>query len=501
VKSPCRDLEDMCTALAGARVTGRLPKGTEVSGITSDSRQVRPGSVFVCLKGARHDGHAFVPKAVRDGAVAVVAGHPLRSAAPVVLVEDTRRALAELSAAFWDYPSRHMDVIGVTGTNGKTTTTYMLESILRKAGKKPALLGTVEYRFGGRKFPHVHTTAEAPDLQRVLAAVRSGGGNTVAMEVSSHSLVQSRVVGVGFRAGVFTNLTRDHLDFHGTMRRYFEAKARLFEGLPPAELGGVAVINLDSPAGPAFAGRTAARVISYGVIGHGVSRRTGVFLAASEVETSVAGTRFLLSAGSFRMRVGLRLLGAYNVANALAAAGAAHGIGIGWPDIGRGLECLERVPGRLERVVSMPFTAVVDYAHTPDALERVLVAARGLARRNVIVVFGCGGNRDRGKRPQMGGIATELTDFAWITSDNPRDEDPLSIIREIQAGIRRTGRHAIEPDRRRAIAAALEQARPGDMVVIAGKGHERAQLVRGRAFPFDDAAVVRSLCRVRGRRS
>ncbi|MEK7474506.1 MAG: UDP-N-acetylmuramoyl-L-alanyl-D-glutamate--2,6-diaminopimelate ligase [Candidatus Coatesbacteria bacterium] len=485
--SSSRELGEVRAVLPAARVEGRL-EGRRVRGVTADSRSVRRDWVFVCLKGARSDGHAFVPKAVRDGAVAVVAEHPLRCTAPVFVVRDTRRALAALAAWVWDYPSRGLDVVGITGTSGKTTTAYMLESVLKEAGRRPALFGTVTYRFGARTWPSDHTTAQAPELQSIFAGVRRAGADSVVMEVSSHALDQHRVEGVAFRVGAFTNLSREHLDYHRTMSAYREAKTRLFDGLPGAALGGVAVVNLDDSAGRWVAARTAARVL-------GVSRRgrAGAFLEASAVRATARATTFVLGEGSRRLPVRLRLLGDYNVDNALVAAGAARGLGIGMGVIRTGLERLARVPGRFEPVrLGAPFTVVVDYAHKPDALDRVLAAARGLRPRKLLCVFGCGGNRDRGKRPVMGRIATSRADFTWITSDNPRDEAPAGIIREIAKGALRRGRHAVEPDRKRAISAALAAARPGDLVVIAGKGHERYQLVRGVRRPFDDALVARA---------
>lgn len=486
---PTRDLAVLCSALSNAKPRGRW-RGVRVKGISSDSRTVKRGEVFVCLKGARHDGHAFVLKAVRDGAVAVVAERPLRPAVPLILVPDARRAMAEMAAAFWEYPSRRLDVIGITGTNGKTTTAHMLEGILRAAGVRTALFGTVEYRFGGRSFRHAHTTDEAPVLQRLFHVVRQRGGAAVVMEASSEGMSQRRVVGTQFRAGVFTNLSRDHLNFHRTMRRYFEAKVALFEGLPPGEVGGVAAVNSDSPWGREVARRTRGRLVRHGFGTGGETREPCVRGAA--VRVSTRGTRLMMNVGGHRMAVSLKLIGAHNAANALAAAAAAWGMGVEPPDIRRGLEGVARVPGRLESVdLGAPFTVLVDYAHTPDALDRVLKAVGALTRRRLITVVGCGGNRDRGKRPVMARIATERSDLALVTSDNPRYEDPLSIIREMVEGIRRRGSHVTEPDRRRAIARALAEARSGDVVVVAGKGHERTQTIRGNAHPFDDVKVVR----------
>lgn len=489
---PPRELGEVRTVLPAARVAGaRAAAATErqrVLGVTADSRAVKAGWVFVCLKGARYDGHAFVPKAVRDGAVAVVAERPLRCTAPLFVVRDTRRALAALSAWAWGYPSSGLDILGITGTSGKTTTAYMVEAILRAAGRRPALFGTVAYRFGDRRFPSNHTTAEAPDLQKVISRVRRAGADAVVMEVSSHALDQHRVEGVAFRVGAFTNLSREHLDYHRTMRAYRDAKTRLFAGLPAATRGGAAVVNLDDPAGRLVTGGTSARIL-------GVSRtsRTGAWLSASAVVATRHGTGFVLREGKRRLSVRLRLLGDYNVDNALVASGVARALGVELEGVRAGLQKLASVPGRFQPVpLPAPFTVVVDYAHKPDALSRVLASARDLRPRRLLCVFGCGGNRDRGKRPVMGAIATSRADFTWVTSDNPRDEAPEAIIREIVRGVRRGGRHAVEPDRRRAIGAALAAARPGDLLVIAGKGHEQYQLVRGRRLPFDDARVARA---------
>jgi len=496
VTRPFAALRELVAALPDSRVRGRT-EGVRVRGVAVDSREVKAGDLFVCLKGAQHDGHAFALEAVRRGAVAVVAGRPLRLAAPVVTVDDTRTALGRLSAAFWGYPSRRLDIVGVTGTKGKTTTAFMLEAVLARAGLKPALFGTVENRFGSRRFPHVHTTPQAHDLQRMLAEVGRLGARSVAMEVSSHSLVLGRVEGTAFRAGVFTNLTRDHLDFHRTMKAYLGAKAVLFRGLPPAALGGVAAVNCDNPAGRTMARLTPARAVRFSPSGRrprtggGYRRGTGPELWATDVRCSPRGISFILNGAGRPVRVSLRLPGAHNVENALAAAGAAWGMGIDAPIIAEGLGALKCVPGRMERVpLSAPFTVVVDYAHTPDSLDRVLRAARELAPGRVIAVFGCGGNRDRGKRPMMGRIAARRADYTVVTSDNPRNEDPIAIVRAITAGIRRAGRHVVEPDRRKAIAIALREARAGDMVVIAGKGHEKVQLLHGREIPFDDVKVV-----------
>jgi UDP-N-acetylmuramoyl-L-alanyl-D-glutamate--2,6-diaminopimelate ligase len=370
----------------------------------------------------------------------------------------------------------------------------MAESILSLAGLRTGLVGTIMYRLGARNYPALHTTPMADDLQRMLADMLARGARAVVMEVSSHSLAQGRVTGTSFRAGVFTNLTRDHMDFHRTMARYFGAKAMLFGALPGSEVGGTAVLNWDNAAGRSLARMTTARILPFSSAEGGRLNAVRGGLWASRVRATAAGTAFTLNeSGGRTVPVRLRMVGAHNVSNALAAAGAARVLGAGMVEVKRGLEALAHVPGRMERVpLRAPFSVVVDYAHTPDALERVLAAVRPLARRRVIAVFGCGGNRDRTKRPIMGRIATERADIAWVTSDNPRDEDPLSIIEEIRAGVRRRDRLEWEPDRRTAIRKALAAARGGDVVVVAGKGHEREQVVGNRRFPFHDPAVVRA---------
>ena len=482
-------LAELLSWIPGSRVHGRV-SGRIVRGVTNDSRAVGRGSVFVCFKGARHDGHAFVPQAVRDGAVAIVSGSPLKSTVPVVVVRNPRAALARISSAFWGFPSRHLDVIGITGTNGKTTTAYMAESILASAGIPAGVIGTIRNSFGTHEYRHVHTTPEAHDLQQMMASMLEGGAKALVMEVSSHSLDMGRVEGTSFRAGVFTNLTRDHLDYHRTMAKYFEAKTLLFEGLPGGSEGGVAVLNWDTREGRILARHTRARVMPYSALGRKAAGIRGG-LCALRVRASADGTRFLLNEDDRSVAVNLHMIGFHNVANALSAAGAVRALGIDLADIARGLGRLKAVPGRLERVrLNAPFTVVVDYAHTPDALERVLAALRPLTRRQLTVVFGCGGNRDATKRPIMGKIATECADFTWVTSDNPRFEKAGAIISGITAGIVRRGRHAVEPDRRKAINSALSSARPGDIVLLAGKGHERTQIIGDHSFAFHDAKVA-----------
>jgi len=484
-------LADLLGVLPGCRVSRRVD-GVVARDITADSRKVRRGSVFFCFKGSRHDGHDHVPQAVRDGSVAIVAGHPVRARVPVVLAGNMADALARTAAAFWGYPSRRLDVVGITGTNGKSTAAWMAEAIFGEAGVRTGLAGTILCRLGSHEYHQIHTTPMADDLQRMMADMVFRGARALVMEVSSHSLAQGRVTGTSFRTGVFTNLTQDHLDFHINMSRYFAAKALLFGMLPASAEGGVAVLNWDTPRGRELGRKTRARVLPFSAAKKGAAFGKGAGLWATGIRATAHGTEFTMNEGSRNIRIRLGMPGVHNVENALAAAGAARALGIGLEEIRRGLERLEVVPGRMERVpLHAPFTVLVDYAHTPDALERLLSAVRPLARRDMTVVFGCGGNRDRAKRPLMGRIASRKADFTWLTSDNPRDEEPDSIIREIAAGMGRRERYEVAPDRRVAIRRALASARPGDVVVVAGKGHERLQVARGQGKPFHDPAVVR----------
>jgi UDP-N-acetylmuramoyl-L-alanyl-D-glutamate--2,6-diaminopimelate ligase len=453
----------------------------QITAITYDSRSVAPGALFCCLRGARTDGHDHAPAAVAAGAAALLVDHPVPGVAvPQVVVADTRAAMARVAAAFFGHPSRQLAVVGVTGTNGKTTVTHLLQAALSAAGTPTAVIGTLT---------QARTTPEAPDLQARLAALVAAGTGAVAMEVSSHALAQGRADGTWFSVAVFTNLSQDHLDYHGTMDEYFEAKAALFT----PERAALAVINADDPWGRVLGERAAAG---------GLAVRTYSLAEAEPLD----GSTFRWAGQVVR----LRLPGRHNVANALAAATAARALGAEPAAVAEGLSSLATVPGRFEPVdAGQPFTVAVDYAHTPDALSGVLAAARETAGPDgrVLVVFGCGGERDRAKRPAMGEVAVRQADVAVLTSDNPRSEDPLAIIDEVRAGAEAAaargagGRLVVEPDRRTAIARALGLAREGDAVVVAGKGHERTQVAGGRAVPFDDREVAREeLERLRGDR-
>jgi UDP-N-acetylmuramoyl-L-alanyl-D-glutamate--2,6-diaminopimelate ligase len=436
---------------------------TEVTAVTHDSRAVVPGALFCCVPGERADGHAFAPEAVARGAVALLCARPLGLGVPEVRVDDVRAAMGPAAAAVHDHPSAALPVVGVTGTNGKTTTTWLLQAVLEAAGRPTGLIGTLS---GAR------TTPEAPDLQARLAELRDEGRRAVAMEVSSHALALHRVDGTRFAVAVFTNLGRDHLDFHDSLEDYFAAKARLFG----PELADVAVVGLDDPHGRLL--RDAARIPTRGY-------------ALADVEDLELGPRS--SAGRWRgHRLHVPLGGAFNVRNALAAATAALELGLDEAAVVAGLAAAPPVPGRFEAVpLEAPFSAIVDYAHTPDALEALLGAARSVAPGGrLLVVFGCGGDRDRLKRPAMGEVAARLADVVVVTSDNPRSEDAAAIAAAVVEGAAGPGSVTTELDRRAAIATALAEAGPGDVVVVAGKGHETTQDAGGTVVPFDDRAVV-----------
>lgn len=470
-----RTLEDLVADVPSARLRG--DPSVRVSDLCYRSGDVRPGALFACIPGGRVDGHDFASEAVERGAAALLVERFLPLEVPQIEVVRVRDALGPIAAAFHGHPSRRLRMVGVTGTNGKTTTTFLLASIFRAEGWTPGVVGTTGVWIGDRPTPFPRTTPEAPDLQRLLAEMVDEGVEAVAMEVSSHGLDQRRVDGTRFEVAVFTNLSQDHLDYHPSMEAYFAAKARLFT---PA-LSERAVVNHESPEGRRLEG-CGLPTVTYG-LGPGADVR------AEDVRATAAGIAFRV--GDLEIRS--RLRGTFNVENCLAAVAAARLLGIDDETIARGIEALEVVPGRVETVdAGQPFLVLVDYAHTPHGLENVLRAARPLANGRVIVVFGCGGDRDRGKRPLMGRAATSLADLAIVTSDNPRSEDPLAIIGEIEVGARQGGgRYVVEPDRREAIARAVREARPGDVVVIAGKGHETYQELADRTIPFDDRVVAR----------
>ena len=487
-------LSELLRTLPAARVVG--PTATPIAEIAYHSNAVRSGALFVAIPGLQHDGHAFVGEAVTRGAAAVVVQRPVEVPEGVtqVVVADSRIALASLSCAFFGEPSRAFSLIGVTGTNGKGTTAYLLDAILRRARRRTGVVGTLGVKLGEHTTPLDRTTPEAPDLQRILRQMADHHLDYVVMEVASHALALHRVDGCRFRAAVFTNLTQDHLDFHKTLDAYRAAKRTLFAMVDP---DGTATINADDPSGSAMAAASRAPVVTYGITSHADVR-------AEAVRLHLGGSEFMAATPRGRFPVRLRLHGRFNVYNALAAIATADALHVPHDVIAHALEEFPGVPGRFEAVhEGQPFAVIVDYAHTPDGLENVLQAARSFSAGRIVVVFGCGGDRDRTKRPVMGNIAAKLADIAIVTSDNPRSEQPTAIIEEIVAGIQdpgsrvkdRRARVEVEPDRRKAIARALALARPGDVVLIAGKGHEPYQEIKGVKHPFDDREVARETLR------
>jgi UDP-N-acetylmuramoyl-L-alanyl-D-glutamate--2,6-diaminopimelate ligase len=480
------ELERLIAALAPEAVLGREP--VEVRDLAYDARAVTPGAAFFCVRGERADGHDFAAQAVENGAVALVVERPVelpphQGDVRQLVVADSRAAMAVAADVFFGEPTRELEVAGVTGTNGKTTTAFLLHSILESAGRRPGLLGTVESRVGGEVRPVVRTTPEAIDLQRLFREMLDAGDRSVALEASSHASTLGRLDRVRFDVLVFTNLTQDHLDFHGTMDEYYAAKRRLFTGAAPPP----AVVNVGDEWGRRLADELAqlrrAPLATFGLADDAEIRPEGLVLDG-------AGARF--RAGGIELRTTLR--GRFNVENVLGAVAAAQLLDVEDDAIAAGVAALGGVPGRFEAVdEGQPFTVLVDYAHTPDSLDNVLRAAREVADGRVLVVFGAGGDRDRGKRPLMGRVAVDLADVVVVTSDNPRSEEPLAIIQDVLQG---TGTDVeIDPDRRSAIGRTLARAEPGDVVVIAGKGHEQGQEIGGEKLPFDDREVAREALR------
>jgi UDP-N-acetylmuramoyl-L-alanyl-D-glutamate--2,6-diaminopimelate ligase len=460
----------------------------EITDLAHDSRRVGPGACFACIVGARDDGHAHAPSAVAAGAVALLVERPLDLGVSEAEVRDVRAALGPAASRLHGNPSRALRCLGVTGTNGKTTTTYLIEGIARAGGDPVGVIGTTGARIDGAPLDVEHTTPEATELQGLLAAMRDAGVVTVAMEVSSHALAQQRVDGTWFTCAGFTNLSHDHLDFHGSMLEYFETKASLFD----PERVGAAATNLDNEFGAEIAKRT--RAAGLPTITYGFSDTADV--CADALSSDARGSRFTLHdrRTGDQAEIHLSLLGRANVENALAAAAVAVGGRYVFADVVRGLNTAVVVPGRVERVdVGQPFSVLVDYAHTPDALAAALATARDLAgSHRVIVVFGCGGDRDRAKRPLMGRVAAEGADLAVLTSDNPRDEAPEVIAAAVLEGLASgPARTEVELDRRAALRRALDEADAGDVVLIAGKGHETGQTTGGVTVPFDDREIAR----------
>ncbi|MGC2194042.1 MAG: UDP-N-acetylmuramoyl-L-alanyl-D-glutamate--2,6-diaminopimelate ligase [Terriglobales bacterium] len=470
---------------------------SDITGLAYDSRQVKAGYVFIAIRGETSDGNQFIDRAISAGAVAVVTDSAIEHPRPGVAwarVPHGRRALGRLSANFHKRPAERLAITGVTGTNGKSTTTFLLESILSSAGRKSVLIGTIEYHVAGKVLPAPHTTPESLELNQILAGGLGQGATEAVMEVSSHALAQQRVYAVPFDVAVFTNLTRDHLDYHHTMEEYFEAKRILFEGCG-TDAPRSALIGTDDEYGLKLAKistKAGSQVFTFGW--------TEGDFHADNVEITSSGTRFDMATPGGTIPIFSPLIGKVNVYNILSAAGSAMARGCSGEAVAQGVVALVRVPGRFERVdCGQPFTVVVDYAHTDDALRNLTALAREFVtqpaqKRRVITVFGCGGDRDRAKRPLMGEAAGKGSDFVVLTSDNPRSEDPLAIMNDAVVGLQRSGaKYAMEPDRRTAITLAVREAFPGDIVLIAGKGHEKVQISREGSFPFDDVEVAREV--------
>jgi UDP-N-acetylmuramoyl-L-alanyl-D-glutamate--2,6-diaminopimelate ligase len=483
-------LTELSADVPGARL--RIPRpdaaNTEIDRIAYRADRAAPGAVFACLRGVRADGHDFAPEAVANGASALLVERSLDLEVPQIEVADTRLAMALMAAALEGHPSHDLTVVGVTGTNGKTTSAFLLHSVLTAAGYRSGLMGTIEARVGGVVEPVKHTTPESVDLQHMLARMREAGDDACAMEVSSHALAQRRVAGIRFAAALFTNLTRDHLDYHPDVEDYYLAKRALFlrpggEGENPP-----GAANVDDEFGRRLAGESAALRFAVDA--------TDADVRPDRVRNTRSGFTARIATPRGPLEVESRLRGRFNVSNVTGVVAVGELLGLKHDAVARGIAAVTGVPGRFEPVnVGQSFEMLVDYAHTPDSLENVLREARKLVPegRKLIVVFGCGGDRDRGKRPQMGAIARGLADLAIVTSDNPRSEDPEAIIAEIVAGADGNGELVVQADRRAAIALAAERASSGDVVVVAGKGHERGQERNGVVSPFDDRDVAREV--------
>ncbi|MGH9514036.1 MAG: UDP-N-acetylmuramoyl-L-alanyl-D-glutamate--2,6-diaminopimelate ligase [Terriglobales bacterium] len=485
--------------LEGAEVVTHSDNPT-ISGLQYDSRKVGPGDVFLAMRGESSDGNQFIDLAITAGAVAVVTDSTAEKPRPQVAWAEVlhgRRALAHLSANFHGHPAKRVAITGITGTNGKSTTAFLLESILKADNRPAALIATIEYHVCGKVLPAPHTTPESLELNSLFADALKANTKEIVMEVSSHALAQERVYGLPFDTAVFTNLTRDHLDYHHAMDEYFAAKRILFEGCgtaPPR----IAVINVDDDYGKKLSEvsrREGSEVLTYGLA-------TGDF-HVEKVEVNQRGTSFSLVTPEQASPVFSPLIGRVNIYNIVAASAAAYARSAGSQPIVAGIANLNRVPGRFERIdCGQPFTVVVDYAHTDDALRNLTQLAREFVKNekgNVITVFGCGGDRDRAKRPLMGAAAAQNSDFVILTSDNPRNEDPLAIMNDAVVGLQRSGvKYTMEPDRKLAIGAAIHESRPGDIVLIAGKGHEKTQIAGGKVLPFDDVEIARQFLKELG---
>lgn len=460
-------------------------KESDVKGLSYDSRRVRPGDLFFAIKGHSTDGHLFIAEAERKGAVALVVERPVKTKLPYALVNNVRSTMAQMADIFYGSPSKHLRVIGVTGTNGKTTTTFMIHHLMKTSGQRGGMIGTVYYDLVGRVLKASHTTPESAELQKMMSEILVNKGHYLVMEVSSHGLCEERVGNVDFDAAVFTNLAREHLDFHGTMEHYWRAKLRLFKLLDGPEY--IAVSNVDDSRGREVCSNTKATVTTYGI--------TNPADVQGVIQESDLNGSTLEVLGNYLGEVHVPLPGSHNVYNALAVLALASSLGFSWRCAKEAIETFQGVPGRMERVApGSPVEIIVDYAHTPSAIKGLLETLRSVGRGRLIVVFGAGGDRDRGKRPEMGHVVEENSDFAFITTDNPRSEDPEKIIQEIRQGMLKKT-HRVVLDREEAIFEAVKYAEPGDVVVLIGKGHEDYQIIGDQILPFSDREVARSALR------
>lgn len=476
-------------------------KNPEISGIHYRSGRIGPGDIFVAIPGFKTDGHLYAKKAAESGAVFLVAERPVPEAGiPTALVEDSRKALAALSAAFFGFPGNNLVIIGITGTNGKTTTACLLKDILEQAGYRPGYLGTLGCHYGDVHETTENTTPESRDLQEKLALMRDTGITHLAMEISSHAVDLGRIEQVPFDIGVFTNLSQDHLDYHHSMEGYWQSKRKFLEGVLDGKYGKKGsrlVLNLDDPLGEDFLNVCIDKTGGHRLLSAGV--HPDAIVRPGDPRFSMEGIRLSLSMPEETVALFSPLAGAFNLENILSASAAASALGIPGEAVKKALEKPTPVPGRLERIEDSKGRFIfVDYAHTPDALEKALKTLRNLTRGKLLLVFGCGGNRDRGKRPLMGEIAAKYTDFFLVTSDNPRKEEPLSIIEDILTGVPETARFSVIPDRKNAILEAIAALGTGDALLIAGKGHEPYQIIGETVFPFDDRDVAREGVRIDG---
>jgi UDP-N-acetylmuramoyl-L-alanyl-D-glutamate--2,6-diaminopimelate ligase len=491
--------KNLMEVLHGVETITPLPSAVEIRQIVCDSRKIQPGAIFFALRGAKETGQAFVADAIQRGAVAVVSDEPvtavIRPGVTAIQVREVRKALAIASANFYDHPANALNLVAVTGTNGKTTTTSVIDAIIKASKSKTGLFGTIAYETPKGKYPAPNTTPESVDLQGFLAEIRDAGGKFAVLEASSHSLTMDRLWGLHFSATVFTNLTREHMDYHKTFEDYFAAKKTLFTGTG-AGAPDTAIINIDDDYGKQLFG-LAKKTVSYGL-------ESVADITTKKFQLSFNGLAFTAQTPNGKIQITSSLVGRINVYNILAAIGAAQALGLSNEVIEAGIRDLESVSGRFQRIdQGQPYLVIVDYAHTDDALESLIRTARELnPKGRIIMLFGCGGSKDRTKRPVMGEVSGRLSDLTILSNDNPRQEDPLKIISDIIVGVQKTsGKYVIEPDREKAIGLAMDEARAGDIVLLAGKGHENYQILADRTLEFDDREVARRALIQRGYRA